>query len=144
MSAVKAGLAVLGMLGAAGLGVRITMQRGTPEDTFIVPIGGSPSGIPHVAWVAPHPGEVLYLVATGHSPGTGAGTLTVAIAREGGEVLCSVEVPCTFADGATIPLSGVEDCVDATFDEYERLYISPTTDCATQPDLFLQTAVYVR
>lgn len=145
MMFVAGAVAVLGGLGGSGLGVRLTHSRPTPEDTIIVPIGGSPGGIPHVAWAAPHAGRVLYLLATGHSPGTGAGNITVAVTREGGAVLCSVDVPCDFADGAVIPVSGVETCPDlATFDEGDRLFFSPTTDCATQPDLFLQVAVYVR
>lgn len=123
--------------------------RGTPEDTVILQFGGSPGGIPHVGYVAPHPGRLLFLTATGHTPGQGAGTTTLAAVRADGGVMlqedggaCAVTVPCTLGDGVYAPEDGgVVEC-NAPLDERERIAFEPVDDCALPPVVMMQAAFY--
>lgn len=134
-----------GAAGAAALlllGTTYNPGRGTPEDTVIVEFGGSPAGIPHVGYVAPHPGRLLFLYVTGHSPGTGAGTTTLSVVRQDGGVACEVTVPCTLADGVHVPSDGgVVEC-SAELAEREVLEFEPTENCAIPPDLYMQAAFH--
>lgn len=120
--------------------------RGTGEDSVIVEYGGSPGGIPHVGFVAPHPGRLLFMFATGHiagSNGAGSSETTLAAVRADGGVLCSVTVPCTLADGAHVPSDGgVADC-NAQLDSREKFDFEPLDDnCALPPAVKVQAAFY--
>lgn len=118
--------------------------RGTGEDNVIVEYGGSPGSIPHVGFVAPHPGRLLFLFATGHASGTGAGETTLAALRSDGGVLCAVTVPCTLADGAHVPADGgVVECDAAQLSNRERVEFEPLDDnCALPPVVKVQAAFY--
>jgi len=116
--------------------------RGTPEDTVILQFGGSPAGIPHIGYVAPHPGRLLYLYTTGHSPGQGAGNTTLSVVRQDGGVMCSVTVPCTLGDGVHVPADGgVVEC-EADVSRREVIEFEPTEDCALPPTVFMQAAFH--
>lgn len=131
---------LFGLALATGLGVGVS--RSTAEDTVVIPFGGSPANIPHVGYVTPHPGQLLFLFATGHEAGTGAGTTTLSAVRTDGGVACSITVPCTLADGVQVPADGgVVEC-DAAVGERELLEFEPTEDCATPPTVYLQAAFF--
>lgn len=131
------------------LGATYGPGRGTAEDTVVIQFGGSPGGIPHVGYVAPHPGKLLFLTATGHTPGQGGGTTTLAAVRaDGGAVLqedggpCAVTVPCTLADGVYAPEDGgVVEC-NASLANRERIAFEPLDDCAVPPVVMMQAAFY--
>lgn len=120
--------------------------RGTGEDSVIVEYGGSPGGIPHVGFVAPHPGRLLFMFATGHGAGSnggGASTTTLAAVRSDGGVICSVTVPCDLADGVHVPSDGgVSEC-DSVLDNREIIEFEPLDDnCALPPTVKVQAAFF--
>lgn len=120
--------------------------RGTAEDSVIMEFGGSPGNIPHVGFVAPDPGRLLFLFATGHAAGTNQGMTTettLAVLRSDGGVLCSVTVPCTLQDGVHVPADGgVVEC-DATLGNRELVEFEPLdNNCANPPTVKVQAAFF--
>lgn len=140
--AVVVPIAVLALLVSA-----YSPGRGTAEDNVIMEFGGSPGNIPHVGFVASHPGRLLYLFATGHAPGSNGGgdsNTTLAAVRADGGVLCSVTVPCALQDGVHVPADGgVVECVDAHLGDRELMEFEPLDDnCAVPPTVKVQAAFY--
>ena len=141
-------LALVGLALLLVAGTVYQNGRGTPEDSIILHFTNSPPvNVPHIGFVAPDDGRLLFLYATGHSPGTGAGSATYAAVRTDGGVMCTVDVPCNLQDGEHAPADGgVAECDPATasVDYLEHVEFEPLTACTTAPDLFLQAAFYYK
>lgn len=141
----RKGAMIVVVVGAVALlGANYDSGRGTSEDSVIMEFGGSPGNIPHIGYVAPDPGRLLFLFATGHNAGTGAGETTLAAVRSDGGVLCAVTVPCTLADGAHVPADGgVVECEAAQVSNRELVEFEPLdNNCALPPVVKVQAAFY--